>query len=189
MENALAVPGQVRPAASLNERSVLSDEVYLDSVDSAICALTDFLDDYPITVEADRLVDDALADMHRLSVHALLVTQQESDSEDLQVIGLITYYDIERRHPHRFPQAVVSPERSVVLVREVMTACDELALVKYESLQQLTACELYGMFQGTGLTHLLVVEYHENDSVLARGLVSRAALAKRLHRGRIAPSR
>jgi CBS domain-containing protein len=188
MENALAVPAQIRPAASLNKRSVGNDDAYLDAIDSAFCALTDFQQDYPITVEAVRLVDDALADMHRLAVHALLVTQQESDSENQRVIGLITQYDIERRHPHRYPQAMVSPVRSPVRVGEVMTACDELALVKYESLQTLTASELYEIFQGTGLTHLLVVEYHEDDSVLARGLVSRAALAKRLHRSRIAPS-
>jgi|SRR6185437_619825 len=189
MENALVVPAQIWPAASLNERPVVDDDSYLDSVDSAFCALTDFQEDYPITVEADYSVDDALADMRRLAVHALLVTQQEPDSEDQQVIGLITYYDIERRHPHRYPQAAVSLERSAVRVGEVMTACDELAMVKYGSLQALTARELYEMFQGTGLTHLLVVEYHEDDSVLARGIVSRAALAKRLHRCRLAPSR
>jgi hypothetical protein len=189
MENALVVPAQIRPGASLKERSVCNDDAYLDSVDSAFCALTDFQEDYPITVEADCSIDDALADMHRLAVHALLVTQQDPDSEDQQVIGLITHYDIERRLPHRYPHAVISRERSAVRVGEVMTACEELALVKYESLQTLTACELYEMFQGTGLTHLLVVEYHEDDSVLARGLVSRAALAKRLRRSCTTPSR
>jgi hypothetical protein len=45
------------------------------------------------------------------------------------------------------------------------------------------------MFQGTGLTHLLVVEIHSDEVTLARGLVSRATLAKRLRRSRTADSR
>lgn len=189
MEYALSLPSRIRPAASLNERSAVNDDTYLASVDSAFCALTDFQEDYPITVEADCSIDHALADMHRLAVHALLVTRQEIGSEDPHVIGLITYYDIERRFPHRYPQKAVSSGRPEVCVSEVMTACDDLALVKFESLEALTACELYEMFQGTGLTHLLVVEFHEDGSVLARGLVSRAALAKRLDRIRPALSR
>ena len=189
MENALAVPSGFRPAASLNERAAVNDDTYLESSDSAFCALTDFEQEYPITVEADCSIEDALADMNRLGVHALLVTRQDSDSTDLQVVGLITYYDIERRHPHRHPHATVFREHSGVRVREVMTSCDELALVKYESLQTLTAFELYEMFQGTGLTHLLVIEIHGDDVTLARGLVSRATLAKRLRRSRTADSR
>jgi hypothetical protein len=189
MENSLAVPSQIRPAASLNERSAVNDDAYLESRDSAFCALTDFQQEYPITVEADCCIEDALADMNRLKVHALLVTRQDVDSPDLQVVGLITYYDIERRHPHRHPHATVFREHSGVRVGEVMTSCDELSLVKYESLQTLTACDLYEMFQGTGLTHLLVVEFHGDDLTLARGLVSRATLAKRLRRSHTAVSR
>ena len=45
------------------------------------------------------------------------------------------------------------------------------------------------MFQGTGLTHLLVVEIQGDDSTLARGLVSRANLAKRLRCSRTAAFR
>ena len=188
MENALAVPSRIRPAASLNERPAVNDDTYLESDDPAFCALTDFQHEYPITVEADRGIEDALADMNRLGVHALLVTRQDLDSADLQVVGLITYYDIERRHPHRHPHATVFREHSGIRVGDVMTSCDELALVKYESLQMLTAFELYEMFQGTGLTHLLVVENHGDDVTSARGLVSRATLAKRLRRSRAAAS-
>ena len=64
-----------------------------------------------------------------------------------------------------------------------MTPWNELSLVKYESLQALTAVDVYQMFQGTGLTHLLVVELHGDDSAVLRGLLSRAALAKRLMHG------
>jgi hypothetical protein len=36
------------------------------------------------------------------------------------------------------------------------------------------------MFEGSGLTHVVVVETHDDDAIAARGLISRAALAKRL---------
>jgi signal-transduction protein with cAMP-binding, CBS, and nucleotidyltransferase domain len=183
MENAPVVPSRMGPVASLNERSVVNDNAYLDSVDSALCALTDFQHDDPITVEADCCIEDALADMNRMGVHAFLVTQQELGGVDQQVIGLITHYDIQCRH--RRPET----HSSIIRVGEVMTAWDQLALVKYESLRILTAYNLNQMFQGTGLTHLLVVEFHAHDSVVARGLLSRATLAKRLHRSRTASSR
>jgi hypothetical protein len=114
--------------------------------------------------------------MNRLGVHSLLVTQQELDGEDQQVIGLITHYDIQCRC--RRPET----RSRIIRVGEVMTAWDELALVKYESLRSLTACNLYETFQGTGLSHLLVVAFQDDDSVVARGLLSRATLAKRLQR-------
>ena len=184
MDNALVVPSRGRSAASLIERTVANDDAYLESNDSAFCALTDFRRENPITVEADSSIDEALSDMARLSVHALLVTRQEVGGIEQQIVGLITYYDIERRRPHRFPRTAASIERSDIRVGDVMTPWNELTLVRYESLQSLTARGLYEMFQGTGLTHLLVVEIHGDESATAVGLVSRATLAKRLRGAR-----
>ena len=127
--------------------------------------------------------------MNRLGVHALLVTQQELGGIEQQVVGLITYYDIERSRPHRYPQATIPSKGHMIRVTDVMTPWNELSLVNYESLQTLTASDVYEMFQGTGLTHLLVIENHGDESVVARGLLSRATLAKRLRRFRGSRSR
>lgn len=190
MENALVVvPSRIRSAASLIERTAAPDYVYLEAGDSAFCALTDFRSEYPITVGANSSIDDALGHMHRLAVHALLVTQDETGEVDSQVVGLITAYDIERERPHRCPRATGLSVRKHVRVVDIMTPWNELSLVKYESLQTLTAFDVYEMFQGTGLTHLLVVEIHGDESAVARGLLSRAALTKRLRRAGAADSR
>jgi CBS domain-containing protein len=178
METALVVPSRARSAASLFVRSVANDDAFLEADDSAFYALTDFRREYPITVDADSSIDEALGDMNRLNVHALLVTREGPGGADPQVVGLITAYDIER-----------SRSRRHAAVGDIMTSWNELSLVKYESLQTLTALDLYEMFQGTGLTHLLVVELQGDDSVLARGLLSRATLAKRLRGARGAGSR
>jgi CBS domain-containing protein len=153
---------------------------YLEPSDSALFGLTDFRREYLITVEADSTIDAALDDMNRLGVHALLVTRQEVESIEQQVVGLITYYDIERSRPHRLSQAAVAVEPRAICVSDVMTPWNELPLVRYESLQSLTTSEAYEMFQGTGLSHLLVIETDHTGSALARGLLSRASLAKRL---------
>ena len=101
-----------------------------------------------ITVEADGSIDDALADMNRLGVHAL------------------------------YPQASSPNKGCIIPVADVMTLWNELTVVNYESLQTLTALDVYEMFQGTGLTHLLVIENHGDESAVARGLLSRATLAE-----------
>jgi CBS domain-containing protein len=182
MEHPLVVSSRVRSAATLIERIGAKDDGYLEHDDSAFCALTDFRREYLITVEADGSIDDALADMNRLGVHALLVTRQELGGIEQQVVGLITYYDIERIRPHRFPQPSIPSKGRISRVGDVMTPWNELSLVHYESLEALTASDVYEMFQGTGLTHLLVIDNHGDDSVVARGLLSRATLAKRLRR-------
>jgi len=127
--------------------------------------------------------------MNRLCVHALLVTQEDLGSVNPQIVGLITAYDIERERPHRSPNTRGFNLHKPARVGDVMTPWNELSLVKYESLRTLTAVDLYEMFQGTGLTHLLVIELHGDDSAVVRGLLSRAALAKRLTHSRVASPR
>jgi CBS domain-containing protein len=182
METALVVPAQVRWSASLIERSPENDSCELEADDSAFHALTDFQHEYPITVDINTSIDEAIADMNRLSVHALLVTQGRFEGVEPQVAGLITAYDIERERPRSSSRSTGMTQRKHLTVGEIMTPRSELSLVNYESLQTLTALDLYQMFQGTGLTHLLVIETQGVDSAVARGLLSRSTLAKRLRR-------
>jgi len=101
-------------------------------------------------------------------------------------VGLITCYHIERRHPQRLPPEAASRARSIIRAADVMTPWNDLSMLSYESLRSLTAYDLHRMFQGTGLTHLLVIEDRGDESAFARGLISRAALTIRLHRARTA---
>jgi len=180
METALVVPSKVLWSASLIERSIENHDSRLEAEESAFHALTDFQHEYPISVDMDTSIDEALADMNRLCVHALLVTQDRFEGVDPQVAGLITAYDIARARPHSSLRTMAMTARKHVTVGEIMTPRSELSLVNYESLQTLTALDLYQMFQGTGLTHLLVIESRSRDSAVARGLLSRATLANRL---------
>jgi CBS domain-containing protein len=183
MDNALVVPARAQSTTLLLGRTAVYEHAGLEPNDSAFCALTDFHFDYPITVGPDSSMDDALGDMDRYGVHALLVIRDDVDDLEHQVVGLITHYDIERRNPNRFPGSAKRPQHGL-RVSDVMTPWNELSLVHYDSLTDLTAADLFERFQGTGLTHLLVIEMRIDDSAVARGLISRGALAKRLSRYR-----
>lgn len=176
----------VLPAA-FGRRGVYVEAGKLEPDDSAVNAMTDFRCECPICVPPSRSVDQALEDMNRLAIHALLVTQPLDVSGYDQMLGLITSYRILQRrvYERRLPK----PLRGggcVGTVAEIMTPWQELALVHYRSLRYLNVSEVYQMFQGSGLTHVVVVETHDDDSVIARGLISRAALAGRLqHSNRV----
>ena len=183
MDNVLVVPARAWSATSQLGRIGKKEDAVLEPDDSAFCALTDFRFEYPVTVGPDSSMDDALADMNRFGVHALLVIRDDIDELEHQVVGLITHYDIEGRFPHRYPGSATRPHDGL-RVSDVMTPWNELSLVHYDSLTDLTAADLFERFQGTGLTHLLVIEMRIDDSALARGLISRGALARRLSRYR-----
>jgi CBS domain-containing protein len=180
MDNATLVASRIRSASSLRERIVAKEDGNLGATDSAFCALTDFELDFPITVDMDASIDAAFKDMTRLGIHALLVTRRGLRGIEPQIEGLITAHDIERARPKRRSIDDRSHLPAHLKVADVMSPWDELSSVKYESLNSLTALDLYQMFQGTGLTHLLVVEVHNDEVAVARGVLSRATLAKRL---------
>src|SRR5277367_3318660 len=81
--------------AALPRRPV-QDGRSLDPGDPAVYAITDFTRDYPITVDAERQIDDALNEMIHLGVRALLAAKSQ------RLVGLITSYDIQGERPMQF---------------------------------------------------------------------------------------
>jgi len=179
MENALLVTSWIRTGSAQSEQSDGGSPQLLRS-GPALCVLTDFTREVPDTVASDRTVDAALTHMEQARVQALLVTRPLRGSCEQQVIGLVTSKDIRRQCSGLHQQKSIHRHASVVRVDDVMTPWEGLSPVNYDSLRTVTAGELYEMFQGTGLTHLVVVEMHENDCAYVRGLLSRATLAQRL---------
>jgi CBS-domain-containing membrane protein len=179
IDNIVIVPARNRQANTLVERTLTNDEGRLLNTDHACCAFTDFHFEYPITVSSETTSRSCARHMRRLGIHALLVTRRERSSIDEQVIGLVTHNDISL--PGRSRNArLMSQEPARVRVGALMTPWDKLSLVHYESLASLTALEMLQMFQGTGLTHLLVINMQDDGPALARGIISRGALAGRL---------
>jgi CBS domain-containing protein len=158
----------------LPRRSIL-DGRPLESSDPAIYALTDFKRDYPMTVDAERQIDDALSDMIRLSVRALLVAKEE------RLVGLITSYDIQGERPMQFLQSSNYSRHEDIRVVHVMTPWDELLALDWEHVEAASAGELKTLFEQTSLTHLLIVEVDRKTSnSTVRALASRARLLRQL---------
>jgi hypothetical protein len=179
VETALLLPSRIRSIAALREHSAENDVPNLEENNSAFCALTDFRHEYFTAVNADSSIDDALADMIRLGVRTLVVIQQRIESVDPYLVGLITAHDIERERPHRLRGTGRLNWPQDVIVADVVTPWDELPLVNYESLRTMSALDLNEIFQSASLTHLLVIEMQGAELIVARGLLSRAALAER----------
>lgn len=158
----------------LPRRSIL-DGRSLERSDPAVYAITDFKRDYPMTVDAERQIDDALGDMIRLSVRALLVAKEQ------RLVGLVTSYDIQGERPMQFLQSSNYSRHQDIRVVHVMTPWDELMALDWEHLEEARAGDLLMLFEQTNLTHLLVVEVDRKTSnSTVRGLVSRARLLRQL---------
>jgi CBS domain-containing protein len=158
----------------LPRRSFLDGQA-LEPSDPAIYAITDFKRDYPMTVDAGRQIDDALSDMIRLSVRALLVANEQ------RLVGLVTSYDIQGERPIQFLQASNYDRHQDVRVMDVMTPWDELQALDWESVESARAADLMAVFERTALTHLLVIEVDRKTSIsTVRALASRARLMRQL---------
>jgi CBS domain-containing protein len=158
----------------LPHRSV-SDGQYLTANDPAILAVTDFTREHPATVDEERQIDDALADMVRLGVRALLVVRGH------RVVGLITSYDIQGERPLQFLQTSTYSHHRDIRVGHIMTPWDDLLAVEWQHLQSARAGDLLAVLEEAGITHLLVVDSaKKNDAPTVRALVSKARLHRQL---------
>lgn len=150
------------------------DSQPLDSRDAAVRAFTDFNDERPIVVDESRQIDDALGDMIRSGVRALLVMRDQS------VTGLITSYDIQGERPLQFLRISNYTRHRDICVGDIMTPWAQLRAIDVTTLATMTTFELLESLDGSGLTHLIVIECHANPSPVVRGIVSRHWLARQL---------
>jgi len=175
----IAIPAHALCAAALSRRPVYFQDSRLSPDEAALYALTDFDRESPICVAPDHAPRDALKDMIRLAIHSLLVVGPTAGWRR-EFLGLVTFPMLERcaasgRHAPSNRRGS-RPQR----VDQIMTPRVDLALVHYESLRCLKVLDLFKMFQGTGLTHVLVIQAEEDESWVAKGLISRAAVTRRL---------
>jgi len=160
-------------AASLPPRMLL-DGRGLAPDDPAVYAITDFTRDYPVTVDPERSIDDALLEMIHLGVRALLVERER------RLLGLITSYDIQGEKPMQFLLSSTFGRHEDLRVAHIMTPWDRLRALDWHALESARAADLLRVFESSGLTHLLVIEAGSGARVLVRGLASRARLLRQL---------
>src|SRR5258708_18111009 len=147
----------------------------LRSSDPAVLAVTDFTREHPVTIDPERQIDDALDDMMRMGVRALLVVR------DQRIVGLITSYDIQGERPLQFLQSSTYSLHRDIRVAHIMTPWHVLTAINWETLQTMRAGDLLQVLDHAGLTHIIVVEADRaGASCMVRALVSRARLVRQL---------
>src|SRR6185312_1893282 len=131
--------------------------------------MTDFTRDLPVTVGADRLIDDALRDMILAGVRALLVIRADS------VVGLITSYDIQGERPLQFLATSGFSRHDEIAVGHIMTPWVEVTRLDMEWVSRARVTDVDRHFRLTLASHIVVTERGGGGEIV-RGLFSRTRI-------------
>jgi CBS-domain-containing membrane protein len=141
---------------------------------AAVEVMTDFAHEHPVTVGESRGIDDALEDMIRFGVRALLVVKGE------QVTGLITSYDIQGERPLKFLLSSTHSRHDEILVGHIMTPWVQVPVLDWEEVRDARVRDVVEIFRAAEATHFVVLEADSAGSPRVRGLISRARLERQL---------
>lgn len=142
--------------------------------DPAVHVVTDFIFEPAVTVPQETSIDDALREMIRNGVRALIIVRDEV------VIGLITSYDIQGERPLQFLAESGFRRHDEIEVGHIMTSWERVPTLDYQLLARACVSELVAFFRYTAATHVVVVEYAAQGKTAVRGLISRARLERQL---------
>lgn len=137
--------------------------------------MTDFTRDLPVTVGADRFIDDALRDMIVAGVRALLVVRADS------VVGLITSYDIQGERPLQFLATSGFSRHDEIAVDHIMTPWVDVAKLDMEWVSRARVTDVDRHFRRTLASHIVVTERGAGGEMV-RGLFSRTRIDRQLVR-------
>jgi CBS domain-containing protein len=140
----------------------------------AVHVVTDFLFQQPVTVPEEFPIDDALREMVRSGVRALLVVRDE------MVTGLITSYDIQGERPLQFLTESGYRRHDEIEVGHIMTPWKRVPTLDWQALDRALVSDLTAFFRCTAATHVVMVEHTDQGSTAVRGLISRTQLERRL---------
>jgi len=142
--------------------------------DPAALVMTDFHAELPITVTEDRGIDDALNDMIRFGVRALLVVRGEV------VSGLITSYDIQGERPLQYLQGSTLTRHEEIVVGHVMTPWEQVPMLDWATVERAKVGDVAEVLERSRATHVVVIESSRDGSPVVRGLVSRTRVERQL---------
>jgi CBS domain-containing protein len=149
-------------------------EARLALTDGAVHVVTDFVWEPPVTVPEERPIDDALLEMIRAGVRALLVVRDEV------VTGLVTSYDITGERPLQFLAASGYGRHDEIQVGHIMTPWAHVPVLDWQAISAARVSDLAVFFRHSSATHVVLAEYADRGGTFVRGLVSRARLERQL---------
>jgi CBS domain-containing protein len=160
--------------SSIRARFPEAAEGHLALTDPAVHVVTDFLFQQPVTVPEEFPIDNALREMIRSGVRALLVVRDE------RVTGLITSYDIQGERPLQFLTESGYRRHDEIEVGHITTPWKRVPTLDWQALDRARVSDLTAFFRCTAATHVVMVEHTDQGSTAVRGLISRTQLERRL---------
>ena len=142
--------------------------------DPAVRVVTDFLCEQPLTVCEELPIDEALREMIRAGVRALVVVR------DQVVTGLVTSYDIQGERPLQVLTASGYRRHDEIEVGHIMTPWEQVTTLDWQTLGRAQVSDLVAFFKSAAATHVVMVERTDQGSTAVRGLISRTRLARQL---------
>jgi predicted transcriptional regulator len=130
--------------------------------DPALRAVTDFLQEPPLTVSEHVSLDEAVSHFAGSAVYACLVVR------DRAVVGLMNAF------------AATRLVRLRLRVADVMTPTDEIPVIGWDTVAEVRVADLIEIFDGARVHDLAVLESHSATLTSMRGLISRERLARQL---------
>jgi len=162
------------PSSIRKARSRGAAEARLALTDPAVHVVTDFVFEQPVTVPEELSIDDALREMIRAAVRALLVVRDEV------VTGLITSSDIQGERPLQFLTESGYRRHDEIEVGHIMTPWERVPTLDWQALGRARVADLAASFRSTAVTHVVVVEHTDQGKSAVRGLISRTRLERQL---------
>ena len=148
------------------------DRAQLDS--PAADVMTDLTRVSAVIVLAGDTVDEAHRRMIQRAVRLLLVVDQ-----DRKVLGVITANDVLGEKPVRMA-AEQGIHRDEVLVRSVMTPCNNLQVLDMARVRTAKVGHIVASLKQAGRQHTLVVDRGEKGDLQLRGIFSTTQIVRQL---------
>lgn len=144
--------------------------------DPANRVMTDFTVTPAFTVSASCQIDDALDEMFRRGVRALIVR-----GEDDAVVGIVTSYDIQGERAQQALANHPARRREELRVEEVLTPTETCGAIDWRRVHSANVEELLDATRASNSPYLLVVETHSGGTAgILRGIISRTQLERQL---------
>ncbi len=155
-------------------RSSRPAELPVSIADPALRVVTDFSWEWPVSIEIDRSIDEALQCMISAGVRALLVMRGDA------VVGLVTSYDIQGERPLQLLRSSNYTRHDEIEVGDIMTPWTGMLTLDWSVVESARVHYLEELISQTSATHVPLIERTDRGGVLVRGLLSRARLERQL---------
>ena len=142
--------------------------------DPAIKVMTDLTVVAAVTISPSSLLDEAIEQMKKMKVKLLFVTDTKE-----QIIGLITYSDLQGERPIQFQQSN-GVSRNEICVLDIMTSIDKVDVIDWSVVEKSRVGDIVMTMKNIRRQHALVMEGELDNTCRIRGIFSTTPMSRLL---------